>query len=190
MATVAGSDTVVVMGVSGVGKTTVAEGIVRATGWAFAEGDSFHPPENVAKMRSGHALDDDDRWPWLAALRDWIGAQEQAGSSSVVTCSALKRAYRDVLRTGNSSVRFCALEADGALLHDRMQQRRDHYMPASLLQSQLDTLEPLGADEPGAHVDAAGETASVVERALAALGLTPIGRVDSVGRDANGEPRR
>lgn len=190
MSTVAGPDTVVVMGVSGVGKTTVAEGIVRATGWAFAEGDTFHPPENVVKMRSGQALDDDDRRPWLGALRDWISGQEQAGSSSVVTCSALKRAYRDVLRAGNASVRFCELEADGNLLHDRMQNRRDHYMPSSLLQSQLDTLEPLASDEPGVRVEATGETAMVVERALAALGLPTADHADSVARDANGAPRR
>lgn len=173
-------DTVVVMGVSGVGKSTVADGVVRVTGWAFAEGDSFHPPENVAKMRTGHSLDDDDRWPWLAALHDWIADQESAGSSSVVTCSALKRTYRDVLRAGNRSVRFCALEVAGELLHERLRSRRDHFMPASLLQSQLDALEPLDADEPGVRVDATGDNAVVVGRALAALGLPRIGEAASV----------
>lgn len=173
-------DTVVVMGVSGVGKTTVAEGIARATGWTFAEGDSFHPPGNLAKLRSGRALDDEDRRPWLAALRDWIGEQERAGSSSVVTCSALKRAYRDALREGNASVRFCALQADRQLLRHRLQSRRDHFMPASLLQTQLDTLEPLAEDEPGARVDVAGDTAEVVARALRALGLPVDGAADSV----------
>lgn len=165
-------DTIVVMGVAGVGKSTVALGIVDATGWEFAEGDSFHPPENVAKMQSGIPLDDDDRWPWLRVLRDWIHAHEVAGQSSVVTCSALKRAYRDVLRDGNGSVRFCALEADTGELRERLEHRRDHYMPGSLLQSQLDTLEPLGEDEPGLGVQAGGAEPDVVRRALAALGLS------------------
>lgn len=171
------------MGVTGAGKTTVAEGIAQATGWTFTEGDVFHPPANVAKMRSGRALDDDDRRPWLAALRDWIAEQERAGSSSVVTCSALKRAYRDQLREGNQSVRFCALQADGRLLRQRLENRREHFMPVTLLQSQLDTLEPLGADEPGVRVDAGGRNAAVVAHALAALGLPPEG-------DAAGDGRR
>lgn len=174
----ANPDTVVVMGVSGVGKTTVAEAIARATGWVFAEGDTFHPPANVAKMRSGHTLDDDDRWPWLIALRDWIGGQQRSGISSVVTCSALKRAYRDVLREGNPSVRFCALQVDGERLQQRLQSRRGHFMPPSLLASQLDTLQPLADDEPGARVDASGETAGVVARALKALELPATGGAD------------
>lgn len=183
----AGPDTIVVMGVSGVGKTTVAEGLQAATGWDLAEGDSFHPPANVAKMRAGHALDDEDRWPWLSAIRDWIAEQERRGRSSVVACSALKRAYRDVLRQGTSSVRFCALAAGDELLRDRLQHRAGHYMPASLLQSQLDILEPLGADEPGARVEAGGDVDDVVRRALAALDL-PRGRTaDSVATDAGAD---
>jgi gluconokinase len=164
-------DAVVVTGVSGAGKTAIAEGIVAATGWVFAEGDSFHPPANVAKMRSGRGLDDEDRWPWLAALRDWIAEQARAGMSTVVTCSALRRVYRDVLREGNPAVRFCALQVDGDLLRRRVQSREGHFMPASLLASQLDLLEPLAADEPGVQVDASGEVAVVVRRALASLGL-------------------
>ncbi|MGI8529062.1 MAG: gluconokinase [Geodermatophilaceae bacterium] len=164
-------DTVVVTGVAGVGKSVVAQGIARATGWTLAEGDGFHPPDNVAKMRAGRALTDADRWPWLAALRDWIAVQERAGSSCVVSCSALKRSYRDVLRDGNPSVRFCALQADGEVLRGRLESRREHFMPASLLNSQLGTQEPLGADEPGVRVDAAGEPAVVVVSALDALGL-------------------
>ncbi len=165
--------TVLVMGVSGAGKTTVAEGIADAMGWTFAEGDDFHPAANVAKMASGRGLDDADRWPWLAALRDWIGERERAGTSSVVTCSALKRGYRDMLRAGNESVRFCSLRAPEDVLRDRVRDRRGHYMPASLLDSQLATLEPLEPDEPGVVVDADGDTSAVVRRALDALGLRP-----------------
>jgi len=164
-------DTVVVMGVSGVGKTTVADGLRRATGWAFAEGDTFHPPANVAKMTAGTPLDDEDRLPWLAALRDWIHAHEADGFNSIVTCSALKRSYRDILREGNRSVRFCALAADAGQLRDRVEHRQGHYLPPALLQSQLDTLQLLADDEPGVTVDAGGSADDVVRRALEALGL-------------------
>jgi len=164
-------ETLVVTGVSGSGKTTVACGLAEARGWLFTEGDTFHSPENVAKMSAGTPLDDADRWPWLYALRDWVDRRESAGQSSVITCSALKRAYRDVLRAGNDSVRFCALAVDEALLRERLGQRRGHYMPATLLQSQLEVLQPLADDEPGVTVDANGPPADVVRRALAALGL-------------------
>ena len=96
-----GTTTIVVMGVSGSGKSTVADRLVDRLGWEFAEGDDFHPPENVAKMRAGHPLDDEDRWPWLRRLAAWIGEHEQAGRSVVVTCSALKRSYRDLLCDGH-----------------------------------------------------------------------------------------
>ncbi|MGI8531399.1 MAG: gluconokinase [Geodermatophilaceae bacterium] len=165
------SDTIVVMGVSGVGKTTVADGIVAATGWDFAEGDDFHPEANVAKMRAGTPLDDEDRWPWLRALAAWIGEQEQRGRSSVVACSALKRSYRDLLSEGNPSVRFCALEAGNGKLQERVDHREGHFMPPALLRSQLDTYEPLGPDEPGARVNADGSEASVIARVLDALDL-------------------
>src|SRR5688500_8429764 len=102
---------IVVMGVSGSGKSTVAAGLVERLGWEFAEGDDFHPRENVEKMRSGLPLDDDDRRPWLRSLADWIGEREQAGTSVVVTCSALKRSYRDVLRDGHPSVWFAHVAA-------------------------------------------------------------------------------
>jgi gluconokinase len=160
---------VIVMGVSGVGKTTVAKGISTVTGWTFAEGDAFHSEANVEKMRAGHPLDDDDRWPWLRRLADWIGEHEQAGSSVVVTCSALKRSYRDLLCEGHPSVWFAHVTADAALLRERLQQRSGHYMPASLLDSQLATLEPLQDDEPGAAISGAGAPEVVVDELLAAL---------------------
>jgi gluconokinase len=159
----------VVMGVSGVGKTSVARALVARTGWPFQEGDDLHPESNRAKMAAGHPLDDDDREPWLRRIADWIGAQEAAHDGAVVTCSALKRAYRDRLRAGHPSVRFVHLVADEDILTGRVTNRRGHYMPPSLLQSQLDTLEPLGADEPGVRVETHGDPDAVAARALKAL---------------------
>jgi gluconokinase len=160
---------IVVMGVSGSGKSTVAAGLVERLGWEFAEGDDFHPKANVEKMRSGQALDDDDRWPWLRTLAAWIGEHEQAGTSVVVTCSALKRSYRDLLRDGHPSVWFAHVTVDAGLLRDRMEHRTGHYMPSSLLESQLATLEPLQADEPGASISGAGAPADVVAELIDAL---------------------
>ncbi len=161
------------MGVSGVGKTTVAKGISTILGWTFAEGDAFHPETNVSKMASGQSLNDDDRWPWLRSIGDWMSEEIEGGRSAVVTCSALRRVYRDLLREGRPEVVFCHLTADPELIGDRMARRTDHYMPASLLPSQLATLEPLEPDEPGAEVSTVGEPAQVIARALAALDLTP-----------------
>jgi gluconokinase len=168
---VATAQVIVVMGVSGVGKTTVAKGIAAALGWDYAEGDDFHPAANVAKMASGHALTDEDRWPWLRAIGDWMGDELQAGRSAVVTCSALKRSYRDLLRAGRPGVRFCQLDAVGGLIADRLAHRTGHYMPPSLLPSQLASLEPLQPDEPGVRVSVAAAPDRVVVNALAALGL-------------------
>ena len=167
---------VVVMGVSGVGKTTVAKGISTILGWTFAEGDAFHPEANVAKMASGQPLTDDDRWPWLRSIGDWMSEEIAAGRSSVVTCSALRRVYRDLLREGRPEVVFCHLVAGEDLIGERMVRRTDHYMPASLLPSQLATLEPLEPDEPGVVVSVDVEAAEVIARALAGLGLAPPGR--------------
>jgi gluconokinase len=164
-----GTTSIVVMGVSGSGKSTVAEGLVERLGWEFAEGDEFHPPVNVEKMRAGHPLDDEDRWPWLRSLADWIGEHERAGRSVVVTCSALKRSYRDLLRDGHPSVWFAQVTADAELIRDRLQHRAGHYMPASLLDSQLATLEPLQDDEPGAPISGAGAPDAVVDSLLTAL---------------------
>ncbi|SOE04047.1 gluconokinase [Blastococcus haudaquaticus] len=160
---------IVVMGVSGSGKTTVAAGLVERLGWEFAEGDDFHPPANVEKMRSGRPLDDDDRWPWLRSLAAWFGEHERAGASVVVTCSALKRSYRDLLRDGHPSVWFAHVTADAEVLRRRVADRSGHYMPSSLLDSQLATLEPLQDDEPGAAVPGDGAPEDVVALLLAAL---------------------
>ena len=158
------------MGVSGSGKSTVAKGLSTVLGWEFAEGDAFHPDANVAKMRSGQALTDEDRWPWLEAIGTWISAKEDAGESAVVTCSALRRSYRDLLREGRPHVRFLHVTADTDVIRDRMEHRAGHYMPASLLPSQLATLEPLQPDEPGVVITNEGTAAQVLDRALVALG--------------------
>ena len=160
--------TIVVMGVSGSGKSTVAAELVSRTGWVFAEGDAFHPEANVAKMHAGTPLTDDDRWPWLASLAAWIGEQEAAGLNAVVTCSALKRAYRNVLRAGHPSVWFAHISVPPGILSDRLEHRAGHYMPPSLLGSQLATLEPLQPDEPGAVVEAMDSPGRVADAILAA----------------------
>lgn len=164
-------DHVVVMGVSGSGKSTVAKGISTVTGWEFAEGDAFHSDANVAKMRAGEPLTDEDRWPWLEAIGAWISSKEERGESAVITCSALRRVYRDVLCKDRPHVRFLHVTATSELIRDRMEHRPGHYMPASLLPSQLATLEPLQPDEPGIDITNEGTAAVVLDRALSALGL-------------------
>jgi gluconokinase len=164
-----GTLTVVVMGVSGCGKTTVAQDLAARLGWEYAEGDDFHPASNVEKMRAGIPLTDEDRAPWLQALAEWIGEHERAGRSVVVTCSALKRSYRDILRAGHPSVWFAHVSADPQVLRERVEHRTNHYMPASLLDSQLATLEPLQPDEAGATLSSAGSPDVVVDEVLAAL---------------------
>lgn len=161
---------VVVMGVSGSGKTTVAEALAARLGWEFAEGDSFHPPENVAKMSQGTPLTDADRWGWLESLAAWVAAHEEAGRRTVMSCSALRRTYRDVLRRGGPDMAFVHLVGDKGLLLERMG-TREHFMPPTLLESQLDTLEPLADDESGVSIDVAAEPAAIVEDACRRLGL-------------------
>jgi carbohydrate kinase (thermoresistant glucokinase family) len=157
----------VVMGVSGSGKTTVARDVAARLGWPFQEGDDLHPAANVAKMRAGQPLDDEDRWPWLAAVAAWIGARLAAGQSGVITCSALRRVYRDRLR--RPGVRFVHLHAPRDVLAARLAGRHGHYMPASLLDSQLATLEEPGDDEHPLSVDVSGSSEAAVEAILARL---------------------
>ena len=137
------------MGVAGSGKSTVMQRLAQRLGWRWAEADDFHSAVNVAKMASGHALTDDDRWPWLRTLAAWIGEREAANEDSIITCSALRRAYRDLLRNGHPSVWFVHLVVDREVLAHRLEQPRGHFMPRSLLDSQLETLEDLQPDEPG-----------------------------------------
>lgn len=143
----------VVMGVAGVGKSTVAASLAESLGWRFAEADAFHPRANIAKMSAGTPLTDADRAPWLAAIRDWISGHGANGEHVVVTCSALKRSYRDVLRQATARVRFVHLTASAAEIGNRMTHRDGHFMPPELLRSQLDDLEPLQADEDGVVID-------------------------------------
>lgn len=167
--TAAGATTLVVMGVTGSGKSTVARRLVERLGWRFAEGDDFHPPANVAKMHSGHPLDDDDRWPWLRSIAGWIGEREAAGQDAIVACSALKRSYRDMLGKGHPSVWFVLVDVPAEALAQRLADRADHFMPPSLLQSQLATLEPLAPDEPGVAVRGDGAPDEVARDVLHAL---------------------
>jgi gluconokinase len=173
--------TLVVMGVSGVGKTSVAAEIVTRTGWAFVEGDDLHTEANRAKMAAGTPLDDDDRWPWLRRIATWVGDQEAAGRDAVVTCSALKRSYRDVLRAGHPSIRFVHLLAPTELIKNRVDNRRGHYMPPSLLASQVATLEPLAPDEPGFVVEATRSPVEVADEVLQRL-VADDSRADSRNR--------
>jgi len=162
----------IVMGVSGSGKTTVAERFAQQLGWSFMEGDRLHPPANVEKMRQGIPLTDADRWPWLdligQELKRWA-AEEKSG---VMTCSALKRAYRDRIRAARPDVRFVYLKGSEALIRGRVTTRQHEYMPASLLRSQFDTLEEPTRDEPGViAIDAGGSVEEEVAGVIAALGL-------------------
>jgi gluconokinase len=156
---------IVVMGVSGSGKSTLARALAEAWNWDFQEGDELHPPANIDKMRAGLALDDDDRRPWLERVAAWIAAELARGRDGVVTCSALKRRYRDRLRRAGAGVRFVCIELPPAELERRLRRRR-HFMPASLLDSQLRTLEVPDAAENVLVV--AGEDAT--EDIVAAIG--------------------
>ncbi|MDQ4085182.1 MAG: gluconokinase [Actinomycetota bacterium] len=160
----------VVMGVSGVGKTTVAKQLAVRLDYEFAEGDDFHPPANVAKMSAGTPLEDSDRLPWLRSLADWVGERHREGTSTVLTCSALRRRYRDVLREGADNTVFVHLVGDRALLLERMSGRQ-HFMPPALLTSQFDALEPLQADEAGVSVEVTEPPEELVEEVVSRLGL-------------------
>ena len=159
----------IVMGVSGSGKTTVAELIAAKLGAAMLEGDGLHPPENVAKMRAGVPLDDADRWPWLDAIGRQLQAAKAEGRPLVVTCSALKRAYRERLKAARPDLVFVYLRGSRALFEARVRARHHEYMPASLLDSQLATLEEPGEGEPVIAVDAALPPEAEADAAVAAL---------------------
>jgi len=161
----------VLMGVSGSGKTTVAKLIADRLDWAFEEGDALHPPANVAKMAAGHPLDDDDRAPWLARVADWVDARLDAGQSGVITCSALKRKYRALIDRRGERVEFVFLHGSRELIASRLATRQGHFMPTSLLDSQFETLEEPGADEPVIRVEIEGSPEAIAAAVLAALGL-------------------
>lgn len=158
---------VVVMGVSGAGKSTVGAMLADRLEVPYAEADSFHPPENIRKMSAGTPLDDEDRRPWLDAIARWLS--EHARSGGVVSCSALRRRYRDRLRASGAPIFLLHLDGSEELIAGRMENRKGHFMPRSLLRSQFATLEPLEPDERGAAVPIGGSPQDVTERALAAL---------------------
>ena len=137
----------IVMGVSGSGKSTIGETLAERLGWTFEDGDRFHPAANVAKMSAGHPLTDEDRWPWLQAIADEIDRLSAAGQRAVVACSALKRAYRNILVHGRDDVRIVFLNGTQDLIADRLAARKGHFMPPGLLVSQFRTLEPPQPDE-------------------------------------------
>ena len=164
------SPVLVVMGVSGCGKTTVGTTLATRLGWDYQEGDAFHPPANVAKLRAGHPLHDDDREPWLAAIARWIDARRVQNRPGIVGCSALKRSYRDFLRGGRPQVWFLYLRVPRTELQRRVATRHHDYMPASLLGSQLQTLEEPNAEEPRTlTIDAAGTLSATVDAILRRL---------------------
>ncbi|WP_295659259.1 gluconokinase [uncultured Nocardioides sp.] len=160
----------VFMGVSGSGKSTAALAVQERLGWEFAEGDDFHPAANIEKMSAGYPLTDADREPWLASLAAWTRTHEDAGTPTILSCSALKRVYRDVLRTGGERTFFVHLHGDKGLMLERMGSR-EHFMPSSLLESQLDALEPIQPDEDGMLVDPADAPAEIAGQVLRRIGL-------------------
>jgi len=161
------SPLVVVMGVSGSGKSTVGGLLAQRLGVPYAEADDFHPPANVAKMAAGHPLDDADRAPWLDAIAGWI--TDRHGEGGVVSCSALRRRYRDRLRKAAPALFFVHLDGPEELIASRLTARTGHFMPAGLLRSQLDALEPLEPDEAGAVIPITGSPHRIAERAFSAL---------------------
>lgn len=156
------------MGVSATGKTTVAVQLAEELGCEFIEGDDLHPSRNIAKMEAGTPLTDEDRWPWLQAIADMVAVKDFERTSTVVTCSALKRSYRNVLR-GSAPTFFVHLHAPFEVLEERMQHRTKHFMPATLLRTQFETLEELDDDEAGAVIDVTPPIDEVVEESLNAV---------------------
>ncbi|MCZ0729526.1 gluconokinase [Mycolicibacterium iranicum] len=155
---------IVVMGVSGSGKSTVGAALAQRLRVPFADADDFHPPENIAKMTAGHALDDDDRYPWLEAIGEWLAQHPDGG---VMSCSALKRVYRDQLRQHRADIEFLHLAGSPETIGRRQASRPGHFMPAALLASQFETLEPLEPDEQGVAIDVDQSIDSIVDSYIA-----------------------
>ncbi|MDQ0692068.1 gluconokinase [Arthrobacter sp. W4I7] len=164
----------VVMGVAGSGKSTLAAALSRQLGWLCAEADEFHPQSNIQKMSQGIPLQDEDRWPWLQEIQNWMTTQAQAGNSTVLTCSALKQSYRRLLAQAEGRVLFLHLHGEADLIGQRMQGREGHFMPPTLLPSQLATLEPLSDEEIAAgslRLDISKSPEELVKTVITALQL-------------------
>jgi gluconokinase len=164
----------VLMGVSGSGKTTIADRLAERLGWTFEDGDRFHPASNVAKMSAGHPLTDEDRWPWLQAISDEIDRVCTAGEHAVIACSALKRVYRGILVHGRDDVRIIYLKGTQELIADRLAQRKGHFMPPGLLDSQFKTLEPPVEAENPVTVSIDASVEAIVDDIVHQLRLTPV----------------
>src|ERR1700674_4929703 len=161
----------VFMGVSGCGKTTVAAILAGRLGWPFEEGDAMHPQSNIEKMAAGHPLTDDDRAPWLERVARWVEKRLDAGENGLITCSALKRSYRDVINRRGSGVVFVFLAGSRATIASRLAARQAHFMPSSLLDSQLADLEEPAPDEPHIRVDIGPPARVIAQRLFRQLGL-------------------
>ncbi|MDQ2811010.1 MAG: gluconokinase [Actinomycetota bacterium] len=159
----------IVAGLSGSGKTTVGAMLAGRLGWPFADADSFHPAANVEKMRAGLPLTDDDRWPWLRAIGAWMDERIAAGESAVVTCSALKRSYRDLLLGGRPQARMIFLEVGRDTLAERLAARQGHFFPGQLLGTQFDAFEPPQPGERAVSIVPAGDPAATVASIIAVL---------------------
>ena len=163
----------VVMGVSGSGKSTIADKLAERLGWRCEDGDRFHPASNIAKMSAGHPLTDEDRWPWLQAIADEIDRLCRDGEHAVIACSALKRAYRDILVHGRNDVRIIYLDGTEPLIAGRLARRKGHFMPAGLLASQFRTLEPPDTREHPVTVSIDASVEAIVDDIVGQLGLSP-----------------
>jgi len=161
----------VLMGVSGCGKTTVAAILASRLGWPFEEGDALHPQANIEKMAAGHSLTDVDRWPWLAKVADWIDKRLDAGENGLITCSALKRSYRDLINRRGSGLMFVFLAGSKETIAARLAARHGHFMRASLLDSQFADLDEPAADEPAIRVEIGPPAAEIAEQIIEDFGL-------------------
>lgn len=161
----------VLMGVSGCGKTTVAAILAGRLGWPFEEGDELHPPTNIEKMKAGHPLTDEDRAPWLEKIAGWVDERIDAGESGIITCSALKRSYRNVINRRGSGAMFVYLAGSREIIGARLAARLGHFMPQSLLASQFADLEEPTADEPAIRVDVGPAPSAMAQTIIDTLDL-------------------
>jgi gluconokinase/shikimate kinase len=161
----------VFMGVSGCGKSTVAALLSGRLGWPFEEGDSLHPQANIDKMAAGHPLNDDDRWPWLEKVAEWVEERLDAGENALITCSALKRSYRDMINRRGTGVQFVYLAGSKETISTRLASRQGHFMPPALLDSQFADLEEPTPDEPALRIDVGPAPAIIADEVVRAFAL-------------------